>query len=335
MQKISIELGSQLIVDFGKAGNRVKCELIGLKTGRYLIIGVDDTNASLSLHNTIFKGNQITARYIHKGVVYGFQSSISYITFNPEKLIFIAYPNKVEEKSVRKLQRVDCNFPAKTMFSSEVYDGIIIDISKEGCKFSLVFDDEAGRNKLNDFLSKFMGMSVLIKLNLQLPGDPHVLSIDCKIKSIKQSEQHFYLGLEFNKMSDEDSIILHDYLTKIDALPKIFNLAIAKTKHSVWVNKIKSSLNANKDIDISDLLSSRDCDLGRWLYSEGLARYSSHSDMPKLEKTHDKLHNLIKDIGKTTPNLAKQKQSLITNIDTIITEFNGLLNNIEQHINIK
>jgi hypothetical protein len=37
-----------------------------------------------------------------------------------------------------------------------------------------------------------------------------------------------------------------------------------------------------------------DCDLGRWLYSEGLSTYGSMPEMRRLEKIHTKLHGRVR-----------------------------------------
>jgi c-di-GMP-binding flagellar brake protein YcgR len=332
MQRISIELGAQLLIDFGKTVTRVKCELIGMNVGKYLIVIVNENSANVNLHNMIFKGNQITARYIYKGVVYGFQSSITHITFNPDKLIFIAYPNKVEEKNVRGLQRVECNFPARVLLGDEQYNGIVVDISKAGCKFSFPTNDESGKVKTDSFVAKSTALPESIKLILQLPGDSHELSFLCKMRNLNTSEQHSILGLEFKEMSAEDIIILYEYLFKVDALPKTFNFELIKTKHTVWINKIKKSLKADIEISQKEMPSSRECELGKWLYSEGLTTFGHLGDMPKIEVIHEELHNLVIEIKKSKPSPQK-RQEFLTKIDAISLQLNQLLKNIEQHIN--
>ncbi|MBF0542360.1 MAG: CZB domain-containing protein [Nitrospirae bacterium] len=334
MQRISIELGAQLLVDFGKTVTRVKCELIGMNVGKYLIVIVNETSANVNLHNMIFKGNQITARYMYKGVVYGFKSSITYITFNPDKLIFIAYPNRVEEKNVRGLQRVECNFPASVVFGDKEYNGIVVDISKAGCKFSVLINDETGKVKMDEFAAKSTAFSDAIRLNLQLPGVSNNLSFICKLRNLNSSEQHSILGLEFKEMTAEDVLVLYDYLFKVDALPKTFNFELVKTKHIVWVNKIKKSLKADTDIAQKDMLTSRHCEFGKWLYSEGLKQFAHLEDMPKIEKVHEELHNLVFEIKKANLSI-KQRQESIVAIDKISNELIKLLNNIESLINTK
>lgn len=46
----------------------------------------------------------------------------------------------------------------------------------------------------------------------------------------------------------------------------------------------------------SEAVSPRDCALGKWLYSEGLAKYGQLSEVKALESEHARMHALMKSV---------------------------------------
>ncbi len=70
----------------------------------------------------------------------------------------------------------------------------------------------------------------------------------------------------------------------------------ARLMHQDWVAKVRLFLNGKFELDESKLSSHRDCELGKWLYSDGLARHGSLAEMQRLEQEHEQLHRTIRDI---------------------------------------
>jgi len=65
---------------------------------------------------------------------------------------------------------------------------------------------------------------------------------------------------------------------------------LAKAQHSLWKIKLISFLHGELDIKLTDFVSHRDCRLGKWLYSTGMAEYGSIPEMQSLETLHQQLH---------------------------------------------
>jgi methyl-accepting chemotaxis protein len=49
-------------------------------------------------------------------------------------------------------------------------------------------------------------------------------------------------------------------------------------------------------IDPAQATSHKDCDLGKWIYSDGLSGFGGVPEMKSLEREHESLHRLIKTI---------------------------------------
>ncbi|HEV2728895.1 MAG TPA: CZB domain-containing protein [Terriglobales bacterium] len=74
------------------------------------------------------------------------------------------------------------------------------------------------------------------------------------------------------------------------------DFAVARSKHLDWRNKLKSFLEGRRTLSETEAISHKDCELGRWLYSQGLQKYGSAPSMKELEQSHAELHATIRRI---------------------------------------
>jgi len=74
------------------------------------------------------------------------------------------------------------------------------------------------------------------------------------------------------------------------------NIAAAKSKHLSWKTRIRSFLDGKESLTMNQAVSHRDCDLGKWIYSEGITHLGGSETFDKLEKCHAGLHADIKEI---------------------------------------
>ncbi len=75
-----------------------------------------------------------------------------------------------------------------------------------------------------------------------------------------------------------------------------FDFSSARFKHLNWKFRLRSFLDGKETITKEQAVSHKDCDLGKWLYSEGLEKYKQFEEMHKLEKVHEELHAVIKKV---------------------------------------
>jgi len=59
--------------------------------------------------------------------------------------------------------------------------------------------------------------------------------------------------------------------------------------HMSWKQRLTDFLNG-KEIVTSVHLSHEKCDLGTWMYSDGMAKYGKMPEMQDLEKIHKEMH---------------------------------------------
>ena len=77
---------------------------------------------------------------------------------------------------------------------------------------------------------------------------------------------------------------------------KTLDFAAAKIKHRTWQINVRGFLDGRESLTESQAMSHEECDLGKWLYAEGLQKYGTIQKMKDLEKVHVELHACIKRI---------------------------------------
>lgn len=75
-----------------------------------------------------------------------------------------------------------------------------------------------------------------------------------------------------------------------------FDFEAAKSAHLAWRAQIRSFLDGKGSLDQSEAVSHHDCVLGKWYYSEESSRFRHLDSMQALERPHQQLHTLIREI---------------------------------------
>ncbi|MDD5730249.1 MAG: CZB domain-containing protein [Candidatus Omnitrophica bacterium] len=76
------------------------------------------------------------------------------------------------------------------------------------------------------------------------------------------------------------------------------NFAMIKSQHRAWEKKLGAYLNGQSTLTEIEAFSHEDCDLGKWLYSEGMIKYGTIPQMQELEEVHVELHAMVRRIVK-------------------------------------
>jgi len=70
----------------------------------------------------------------------------------------------------------------------------------------------------------------------------------------------------------------------------------AKLKHASWKSKMRRFLNGDMTMSESEAVSHHDCELGKWLYSDGKTHFGSLPEFRELEGIHAKMHGYVRNI---------------------------------------
>ncbi|KTF18055.1 PilZ domain-containing protein [Pseudoalteromonas sp. H105] len=175
---------------------RFKLNLVGYEAGKYLILKYPK-QAKVNEYSDILKeGNGAVIRYIiegERGECVGFATTILAIAFRPEKLIYFAYPKQIESRQLRKVDRLKTHIPAKISISKDqsfdndnLLQGIIIDISVTGCRFTVHVS------------SGFLALKKRqVFVHLLSPIDNSAVIISAHIRNNQMQGNRLNVGIEF------------------------------------------------------------------------------------------------------------------------------------------
>lgn len=76
------------------------------------------------------------------------------------------------------------------------------------------------------------------------------------------------------------------------------DFALARNKHAAWKTKLQHFLDGSEKLTDAHAVSHKECDLGKWLYADGMRLYGDMRDMLEMEEVHEKMHGYIGEIIK-------------------------------------
>jgi hypothetical protein len=181
---------------------RLKLPLIGYELGKYLILKYPASFSTQEYADVLQEGNTVVVRYIlegEKGECVAFSTTIRAITTIHEKLIFLNYPKKVENRQLRSAQRQQSHIPAKIEMTADdgkviggSVAGVIKDISDKGCQFSF---KSAGANKqarkANVLLSIFYGTNA------------EAVQVKAIVRNSRNEHGVIYVGIQFEEQRNK------------------------------------------------------------------------------------------------------------------------------------
>jgi c-di-GMP-binding flagellar brake protein YcgR len=189
---LNIGLGTQLQVQLAGMDSQFKSIMIGMSPEEYLLIKLPMMPGILS---KLYQGNRVIIRYVYSGSVYGFSSTVLHFITKPSPLLFLIYPKIIEILELRDSKRVDCFFPGRIKIQEKDFQGMIVDISTGGCRFSI---DASGDVKVPQ-----MEVGAAIDLSFQLIGSQQPLAALGKVRTISRGQGEVVVGIQFEALDLE------------------------------------------------------------------------------------------------------------------------------------
>lgn len=151
-------------------------------------------------------------------------------------------------------------------------------------------------NKLQDFNKR-----------LEFVVNERIKPIELDLGSISEFLDDFRLVLSKN--------------VKITSTKNLLSLALAD--HILWVSRLKGFLDGVVTIDEDVIFDHTKCRLGKWYYSEGISQFSDLLEFKAIEKPHERLHALGKEVVEIKEKniiLAYKKFEEIMKVSSIIVD---------------
>ncbi len=187
---------------------QLETELIGTESDKLLTIKIPPIYTVTDTSKLIYKGNTISVRYQRWGSLLGFQSQIIDFDFENEKSITIDYPKKLENYELRKSKRIDCYLPVDIKVGSNMINGYIINISKEGCLITIDLD-EIGDDK------GFMQIDAKLDISFHLPQMEESIDVAVAQRNFVVGNQGIRIGTEYVDMNSKSRADLNSFLLKV------------------------------------------------------------------------------------------------------------------------
>ncbi|BFR49523.1 flagellar brake protein [Nitratidesulfovibrio sp. HK-II] len=208
-QALDLPLGTRMLLNIAGTKENLSSEVVGLQHFEYLILKMPLVPG---IRARLLNGEMVTLRYISGGTIFGFKSQVLNHIVKPGFLLFVEYPDAMEQVDLRQHRRVNCLLPAALHGRHGVYKCILLDLSEGGCKVSLELqrDDPFRDTAVDDMLVLQCGF---------FGGEGQIqTALSCLVKSISMDGGRVQLGLKFNDLSTETQLELSTYLDSVACL---------------------------------------------------------------------------------------------------------------------
>jgi len=201
LQRITVEWGTPLQLSFVGIAGSYRSTLVGMERTQYLICSLPKAPGIVGKLNG---RNQTVVRYVHRGVVYGFKSTLLGVVEEPFRLGLLSYPEDIETVRLRQCDRVPCLIPAAAKFRDKSLDGAILDLSVGGCCLAFTASSE------DEMIDSNPGEE--FEVSVQLPGGASGLVIKMIAGHIRRQGSRVTIGGPFRDLDRDASTALQSYI---------------------------------------------------------------------------------------------------------------------------
>ena len=186
--------------------------------------------------------------------------------------------------------------------SGETLSEIVIGVKKVGDIVAEIAaasaEQAAGIDQVNQAITS---MDEMTQQNAALAEETSAASVSLyeKAQDMERAISFFTVSADLQQMIKSKAGWQehgHDHAHGSKGHDADFDFFAARTAHLAWRQRIRDFLDGAKSLTHEEAVSHRDCALGKWLYSKGLAQYGHIDEMKVMEAEHEKLHAVIREI---------------------------------------
>lgn len=188
---LPIDLGTPLQIEIVGFADRYKSFLIGMERGEFLIVK-SPMGEELEEYDLVKLEYRI--RYVFDGTVYGFEAGGLRTVPDPLNVLFIDFPQQVENYELRSSRRISCTLPSSVKVEDQLIPGVFLDLSEKGGCFATKTEDAA-----------LFETERPVAFSCLLPGSGEKVELGATIRRTETSGDRVSVGVEFEK-SDPDLV---------------------------------------------------------------------------------------------------------------------------------
>jgi c-di-GMP-binding flagellar brake protein YcgR len=208
-EKLKLEVGDMLQLQFSSSEQRFYCKVIGYMEGVSILITTPQHNGRTLM---VREGIGVSVRMISGVTMYGFKTTIRHSCLKPFPYLHLAYPKEMEQSIVRKAQRirvkmlVTVEVPAIEAGKINRKTATILDLSSHG---ALLSSSEKFANK---------GEMITIRAKLQMANAQELIAIPAIVRNVREVPAEgeegpsIQYGVEFEMGEGNEIILLHGYI---------------------------------------------------------------------------------------------------------------------------
>lgn len=204
-RQLDANVGDDCLIELQGVGGKFRSLLLGWEQAKYLMLKLP---TKLDMRDFLYAGKLVIVRYLNsEGQISGFESAIQASLYAPQRILFVDYPQTIETISLRREERVDCFVPGMIYYADYEISGHVINISKNGCKFSVEDGDIHRAKALKEEDVVLVMFSMLNSdLNFSLFGT---------LKKIITGDNRLQWGIEFKEVPSDALDEIEGYVNDV------------------------------------------------------------------------------------------------------------------------
>lgn len=202
-----LETGTPLRIDIKNVGNQLNSVLVGIDPDqRYWVIRTP--TAVVTNKTRLIAGDEVTARFLHRGKAVGSGARIRGTIHDPDHLMFITIPEVLVEQNLRSTPRVTCFLPARLSANGDApLIGAIKDISQGGCRFLIKVGHARPTPNYPD--------GSPIRVSFRATHMENELTYDGIVRNCRMGEERLSVGVKFEPFANEEQYRAIEHLSRL------------------------------------------------------------------------------------------------------------------------
>ncbi len=207
--KLPLEMGMTMMVDPGDGWPRMRMELVGVVEEDCLLLHAPDSELT-KVRQALDVGKPIVGRYLSRGAAFGFRTHSLGISAAPRRLLFLQYPTEVQQQNLRSSERVACSLPARMRIDETTVDGVVVDISIDGCQVTV------GRDSNQPALAGLSSrLNTAVQIGVSFPGVAGESTLLGMIKNVKNTDDGVAIGIALERNDDGGRLVVDHFLQSV------------------------------------------------------------------------------------------------------------------------
>ena len=188
------------------AAQRLKTFYIGMDIGQACFFQIPNTHKWANIRGHLTPGIEVVVRFIIEGgfgEVIAFKTTMLKSFSKPVSMFLTAFPQKIQKLGLRGDQRAQPGIPVSVYTDSDEKErvrGLIVDVSKTGCKLAIKREAQGARLDVNKNIT----------LGCKLDGE--TIRIESEVKNVSEVKDYFYFGIQFTGEAKAVETLIDRYI---------------------------------------------------------------------------------------------------------------------------